>query len=98
MTTPIVRTVALIALVAAQGCFIDFTRGKPELVAGNPRPAGSASSEPRFSQGYGPKPVEGKQPPTRLVARDGTSCVVSEQKYASTLIGTSMRGALQDCG
>ena len=47
-------------------------------------PAAPARGRP---EGYARKKVEGKQPPQRLVAKDGTSCTVSEEKYNSTVLG-----------
>ena len=55
----------------------------PDKVRSNGAPS-------RGTQGFGPKSVEGKQPPTRLIARDGTTCVVSEKKYAAAALGTSV--------
>ena len=40
--------------------------------------------------GFAPKVVENKRKPTRLVARDGTSCVVSDKKFNSTEPGESV--------
>ena len=33
------------------------------------------------------KPVAGKEPPTTLVAEDGTKCVVTESRYRDTKVG-----------
>ena len=38
-------------------------------------------------EGYARKKVGGKQAPQRLIAKDGTSCTVSEKKYNSTALG-----------
>jgi len=32
----------------------------------------------------------GKEKPTRLVARDGTRCIVSQKKFDSTVLGASV--------
>lgn len=34
------------------------------------------------------KPVVAKEPPTSLIAADGTRCLVSEQKYRDTALGS----------
>ncbi len=79
-------------LLASTGCYIDFKRpGGPKVVAGSApmrgyRPAGNKS----LVDGLGGKVVEDKKPPTRLIARDGTSCTVSKKKYDSTVLGASV--------
>ena len=92
MTTSIVRAVALVALVVGQACFIPAGRGgrTGPVPDGRPGVAQPSSGERRLGEGYGPKAVRGKEPPTRLLARDGTSCVVSERKFESTTLGTSV--------
>jgi hypothetical protein len=50
----------------------------------------SAPDRERDGVPFGPKPVVGKQKPSRLLARDGTSCVVSPKKYESTVLGTTV--------
>ena len=81
------RVVLLVLVLGSQGCYLDFKRGsKPQLVAGQYARRSDGDRRP----GFGPKLVEGKQPPTRLVARDGTSCVVSKKKYDSTVLGQSI--------
>jgi hypothetical protein len=89
MTASTVRVFGIVVLVLTQGCFFPVGRGgkRPELIQDKVRGNGAPS---RGSQGFGPKSVQGKQPPTRLIARDGTSCVVSEKKYESTALGASV--------
>jgi hypothetical protein len=86
-STSLVIWVALLVLV--QGCILAVDRGgrPPELGRQRVR---SNSVARRATRGYGPKAVQDKQPPARLLARDGTSCVVSEQKYESTALGASV--------
>jgi hypothetical protein len=42
------------------------------------------------SPAFAPKPVIGKQPPHLLLARDGTECIVSQEKFERTAIGRSV--------
>jgi len=92
MKTSMIATMSKRALLVAvilctQSCYLDFKRGgKPEPLPGNYATRSNRDSRP----GFGPKLVEGKQPPTRLLARDGTSCVVSQKKYDSTVLGQSI--------
>ena len=82
-----VRVFAVATLGLTQGCLLPTGRGgqRPQLICGKPQNGAN-----RGSQGFGPKTVEGKRPPTRLIAKDGTSCVVSEPKYESVALGTSV--------
>ena len=92
MTTFGIRALAVAALLAAQGCILDVKRGGgPQLIRGryhgrDTGPAGKRS----LTDGFGPKSVEGKQPPTRLLARDGTSCSVPKKKFDRTVVGASV--------
>jgi hypothetical protein len=91
---PIARAFALALgiLLVSESCYLDFKRG------GGPRPTlgryngreGGPRSERTLADGFGPKIVEDKRPPTRLIARDRTSCVVSKNKYDATALGTTV--------
>ena len=84
------RAVVLGLLIVSQACYLDFRGpGRPRVVA---YPVGSSKTtgEKSLANGFGSKIVEDKKPPTRLVARDGTSCVVSDKKYHSTNLGASV--------
>jgi hypothetical protein len=96
MTAPTFRTLAVAALVVTQGCFFPMGHGaRPEIITKRTR--GGASAPNRLTgNGFGPKNVQGKQPPTRLVARDGTTCVVTRDKFESTTLGTSVWCAWMD--
>lgn len=39
---------------------------------------------------FAPRAVYGKRPPSRLIARDGTTCMVTAEKYENTRIGQSI--------
>jgi hypothetical protein len=84
-----IRAIGLAALVVAQGCFIPLGRGHRPGRVPDGRP-GSGASQQRLSEGFGLKAVRGKEPPMRLLAKDGTSCIVSERKFESTALGTSV--------
>ena len=90
MTASTIRAIAFIALLPLPACVIDRRAGgKPEvMVPTKVRSNGTPNRDAR--SGFGPKSVQGKMPPTRLIARDGTSCVVSQKKYDSTALGTSV--------
>ena len=49
-----------------------------------------AGGKANLLSGVGPKIVEGKQRPSRLIARDGTSCLASPKKFRETEIGESV--------
>ena len=86
------RALALAVVLVTTGCYIDFKRpGRPQVVpktfqGREHRQAGDNA----LGDGFGPKVVEGKQRPTRLIARDGTSCTVSQKKFDSTIPGSSV--------
>ena len=86
-----VRALAVSVLLVAQGCVFVFKRGgTPDLIDGRyDRPEARAGTVP-LPDRWGPKAVEGKQPPSRLLARDGTSCSVSKKKFESTVLGASV--------
>ena len=88
MISRILRVSLLAGLVSSQGCMWHRDRGWSIL----PGHYGERTTPDRERQGvpFGPKPVIGKQKPSRLLARDGTSCVVSPQKYESTILGTTV--------
>ena len=78
-------------LVAAQGCmYIPASKGGRGIELATDRARVNKSTRDDRTGGFGPKAVTGKREPTRLIARDGTSCVVSEKKFQSTALGTSI--------
>ena len=83
------RVIGVALLVLAQGCALSVGRGS-RVPFSRDREARSSASPERGRQGFGPKAVEGKESPNRLVARDGTSCAVSEKKHQSTALGASV--------
>ena len=89
MTTRIVQTLPVLALVLAQACLVPTKRGQfePEYPQ---RKSVNDREKTRDAMPFGRKPVVGKEKPNRLLARDGTACVVSEKKYESTLLGRSI--------
>jgi hypothetical protein len=90
MTASTVRAFAVVMLVLVQGCLVPVKRsgsGPKQLIPA--RGARSGGGSVTLFRGFGPKSIQEKRPPKRLVARDGTSCYVSEQKYASTALGES---------
>ena len=91
MTTFGMRALAASALLVAQGCMFVYKRGgMPDLIDGRyDRPEPRADSPP-LPDRWGHKTVEGKEPPARLLARDGTSCTVSKKKFESTVLGASV--------
>ena len=89
MTASASRIIGVALLVLVQGCILAVDRGSKSAELGR-QTGRSHSVAKRATQGFGPKAVEGKESPTRLVARDGTSCVVSEKKYESTALGASV--------
>ena len=77
----------LVSLLATSACASRRAPGVDPFPArdqgGSARPA-AARGRP---EGYARKKVEAKQDPQRLIAKDGTSCTVSEKKYTSTALG-----------
>ena len=87
MTLP-KRALVLAVVLVTQGCMIDYKRGNgPQLIS---PPRTGAGSHQGLARGFGSKIVEGKQPPVRLVARDGTSCLVSRKKFESAEVGEAV--------
>ena len=91
--TPILTRTALSVVLVAQWACIGIPMGKrgPTRPV-NPEPESPAAraTTKRDHSTFGPKPVVGKQPPSLLLARDGTQCTVSEDKFERTIIGTSV--------
>jgi len=92
MSTMLTRT-ALFVVLAAQGACIAIPLGKqgptrPE--SGDPGGAEARAATRRDGSAFGLKPVFGKQPPSLLLARDGTQCTVSEERFERTIIGRSV--------
>jgi len=100
MTTILLRAV-LFMVLAAQGACIVVPMGKrsptrPEdRDPGNPAARGATR---RDGPAFGLKLVYGKQPPSFLIARDGTQCGVSEEKFERTIIGRSVWCVWTDAG
>lgn len=89
MTTPFRRAIFLV-LLAAQGCiYVPASKGGRGLQVGANRGRGKDGAH-NTANGFGPKTVHDKRAPTRLVARDGTSCVVPKKKFDATVTGTSV--------
>jgi hypothetical protein len=77
----------MLTLVVAAAC------GPPQPMAipgrdGGPRQTGGSRNgrAPRDVR-LDAKPVAGKEPPTTLIAEDGTKCVVTEDRYRETKVG-----------
>ena len=87
----ILRVVLLAALLGTQACNVKWLRGGTSLLTGTGVNEGSPATgrNARSTEGYGLKPVHGKEDPATLIARDGTSCTVGKKKYDSTKIGKS---------
>jgi hypothetical protein len=92
MKGPILRAVLLAALVCVPGCVKVGWGGPPDMLPKMGLTDGGSSStnqNARATEAFGLKLVNGKEEPTTLIARDGTTCTVSKDKYDSTKIGTS---------
>jgi hypothetical protein len=84
------RTVLLVLVVATQGCmYVPPSKGGRGIELATDRSRVNKNRDDRAG-GFGPKVVTDKRKPTRLVARDGTSCVVSDKKFESTIPGESV--------
>jgi hypothetical protein len=85
---------ALVAglLVVSQGCYLDFRGpGKPRLVtAARPGLGSGGKANTPLGGGFGLKIVEYKRRPVQLVARDGTSCTVPQNRFDRTDPGESV--------
>ena len=57
--------------------------GDPREFPGSSGDIGASATE----GGVSAKRVSGKEPPTTLIAVDGTRCIVSEERYRATRIG-----------
>lgn len=92
MKASTLAAIGLVALVATQGCSFKFGRGaQPNLLPEMGLKSGQSTNRDGVSgQGYGLKQVKGKQEPTSLIARDGTTCTASKSKFDSTIIGRSV--------
>jgi hypothetical protein len=91
MTTMLTRA-ALFVVLAAQGACIAIPLGKQGPTrpkSGDPGSTARAATK-RDGSAFGLKPVFGKQPPSLLLARDGTECTVSEERFERTIIGRSV--------
>ena len=91
MTTSVICRTVVLTLVAAQGCmYVPASKGGRGIELATDRARLNRSESNGGGGGFAPKVVENKRKPTRLVARDGTSCVVSDKKFNSTEPGESV--------
>jgi hypothetical protein len=88
MIPRILRVSLLVGLVLGQGC--TWHRGQGWSILPGHYGERTTADRERQRIPFGPKPVVGKEKPSRLLARDGTSCVVSPKKYESTILGTTV--------
>jgi hypothetical protein len=78
---------AVTLLVAQAACTLPFARSR------RPEPGirgTTTGADALLGHALASKPVSGKEPPHRLLARDGTSCTVSPDKYEKVIIGRSV--------
>lgn len=92
MKAPFRRAVLLAGLVCVPGCNLLVLRGRTPDVLPKTPDSRSASTDQNSGaiEAYGLKPVNGKEEPSTLIARDGTSCTVSKDKYDSAKIGRAV--------
>jgi hypothetical protein len=90
MTTSAIRIVGAVVLALTQACYLPIGHGAKPEIAAIPLRSNGTPNDQRTGYGFGPKSVRGKEKPTRLVARDGTSCIVSQKKFDSTALGASV--------
>jgi hypothetical protein len=84
------RVVLLATLLGTQACNVRWLGGgKSLLPSGVNEGSPSTGRNARSTEGYGRKPVHGKEDPSTLIARDGTTCTVGKKKYDSTRVGKS---------
>jgi hypothetical protein len=84
------RRTAVLLLVAAQGCmYIPASKGGRGIELASDRGRVGSSAQESRRTGFEPKTVTGKREPSRLIARDGSSCVVPQKRFQSTTLGTS---------
>lgn len=77
-------------VLIAHGCMWRRGRGvSPELLPPDKTTSPSRSLN-GAREGFGLKEVVGKQEPARFIARDGTTCLVSRDKYDSTALGAAV--------
>jgi hypothetical protein len=91
MTAPATRILIAALILGQVACVsipIPGTRREPRVseVGRNVHQGDELLGPAAFSS----KPVTGKEPPHRLLARDGTACIVSREKFERTLLGTSV--------
>ena len=88
MKPSILRVTILVAIVGTQGCVRLTRNSPPDLLPRMPLTSEPPTDDNRpLPEGYARKLVHGKENPTLLIARDGTSCTVSKKKFDSTRIG-----------
>lgn len=93
MNARFARTLAVATVaIAHTACLsIPLRRGaSPDSDKATRRTIRSAGTPAADTPALGSKRVYGKQPPNRLLAHDGTSCIVSREKFENTAIGTSI--------
>ena len=78
---------AVVSLLATPACTSRRGQGFDPFPGRDQSGSAPAAASRGRPEGYARKKVEGKQAPRRLVAKDGTSCTVSEKKYNSTKLG-----------
>jgi len=85
----ILSTALMLTLV---GC-IEIALPKRNKAPTNPTLEGKRNTEPGNSlldlDTVGGKAVIGKEPPNRLIAQDGTTCIVPVDKYEKMVLGAS---------
>ena len=92
MKAPFRRAVLLAGLLCVPGCILKVGwGGKPDVLPEMPMGNRSSSTDPNAHaiEVVGLKLVNGKEEPRTLIARDGTTCTVSKDKYESSQIGTT---------
>jgi hypothetical protein len=87
MKASILGAAAVVSLLATSACTARRAQGIDPFPGRERSGSAPATASRGRLEGYARKKVEGKQPPRRLVAKDGTSCTVSEKKYNSTAPG-----------
>jgi hypothetical protein len=86
---PLVLLCLVLASLSAGGCASVRPMSMPNR-GGHPREMPGSAAEPRMTtkelQTY-VKVVAGKEPPTTLIAGDGSRCTVTERRYRNIQVG-----------
>ena len=80
----------MIALVmsSAGGCFVPYIDTTTGMTPRSPRPApGPGAETARDRPAVTKKRVASKQPPSTLIAQDGTRCTTTEDRYRMVEVG-----------